>query len=754
MVNCKHLTDCFFYLLSTFGIAYQVFRQSSAYLDYPVYSLLDNVHRSIRLPAITFCVSYWYSEVEGLMREKTVAQARQVFPNYSTVVLDCAVVLPNGSTVSCLSVGKVNRYMNANMACYSLFEARSTYLTDDELMYHEQLDTSFLFNVVLKSPLNFSNHWGFSVRPHDSPLTIFRSTESKIWVEPLVDSLTAAALSVSRRVELPYPYVSRCFDYSQTPYRELDNALQSCWIDKLKYNGTPLWPKWALYDFNLNYSRDLNGVHFAHGDLETQLFPAVNERCFKECVRTECDKETFFLRSVMSRKSSVPLRENNYTLQVVDVPRHYETITLKPRIHLATLINDIGNIISMWIGVAAYFSTVHLVDLVLAKGKPINSASTTPQIPSVPGETVRHFCIANFVVKFAFLILTFYFILDIILIYFENPFYTLLLSSIPSATQLSHLTICFNMTVNSDLTINQLLNSTLDWDTLFIPDKSVFISSETRKYERIIDYWNFTKSSDGDDVCVTSFGATNYISGREVPQYQRSLMLTAKTIDVKLNVSSIMSSSHIKIFYHRYPLFEESISAQNQIIVPINRDKRLYVNSYVFAPSMTRVELYRDHVSSECRNYREEVGVSDRLEAVHRCTIDTFVSTFNLWPSGYRSIGSNLTFHKSKYHSHALKDIRDECDKIYWRPDCVTVYQSLSVADNFFHPNYTSFIIYPTRKFLPVYRQMIKYTVFDIIGFTGGTLNSWIGLTVIDILKLTHRLRHFFLQRVRVTDST
>lgn len=754
MVKFKRCLDFSFYFISVIGIVYQVFRQSSVYFEYPVYSVLDHFHRSIRLPAITFCVSYWYSEVQQQLEEKTVMQARQLFPSFSDIVVNCSVVLPNGSITSCLSVSKVNRYMNANMACHSLFEEQSTFLTDEELTYHQPLDTDFLFDVLLQSPINFSNHWGLSVRPHDSPLTIFRSTESKIWIEPLVDSLTAAALSVSRRIELPDPYMSRCFDYSQTPWKDLDNTLQRCWIEKFNQNAPTLWPKWALYDFNGHYSIDLNKVHFAHGSTSAALFPDINEYCFNKYLRAECVKETFFLRSVLFHKNTQPLRDNNYTLRVVDVPQTYDTITLQPRILFSSLINDIGNIMSMWIGVAAYFSSIHLVDHIIRINQPIKVINIPPGTQKTTPHTVKSIKYANFIIQFVFLLITFYFIQEIILIYFENPFFILLLSTVPSYTQLSHLTICFNISLNGDLTINQLLDTTLDWDKLFIPSESTFVSSETRRYEKIINYWNFTKSLDGDDVCVTSFGSENYINGTQVPPYLQSLMLTAKTIDVKLNVSSLFSFSTIKIFYHRHPRYEESVSAQNQIIIPINKDNRLHVNSYLLAPSMTKIELYPDHIRSDCFDYKETFNVSCRLEAVQKCTVDTFVSRYNLWPLGYRTESSELKFDVSHKHSVALRQIRDECEKHFPRLDCVTELATLTVAGNFIHPNYTSLIIYPMRKFLPLFQQQIKYTVVDIIGFIGGTLNSWMGLTAIDIFKSIHRLRVSIIHKFRVRNKS
>lgn len=797
MDKSKVFMDQLIKLITIVGCVYQIYCQTTAFMMYPVSSMVNYEHKDIRLPAVTFCIAFWYSKYEKLVQSKPIGDAFKLLPRTEEYIVDCSVTLPNYSVVSCSSISKVHKYLNAYMECFSFFESNLTLVSDSELTYKEPLLNTWLFKVQLKSPYNYSNHWALVVRPHDVPLSVLRSTESRLWIEPMINKMVTTQFQILHRHELPHPYPSNCFSYKRTRWRDLDNAVQNCWLEKLEYNGTHYWPRFTLYDCNIQHPPSENSRRFSTPEVETRAFPFANEYCFNKLIRPECNRNFFILDESNSANTNLSLMDENITFVVNNLPKFVELTELVPKSQLSDFINDVGNIISMWIGISLYLSSVSSLEYVINNQEELMDMFKCnllrPVINSVQSKYTRKMTVAsiaaakifarrhshthvkylgliNWLIKMISLVITLYFVADIIMIYFENPFYTLIMSKISKETRLAHLTVCLKMSIDrkkinlaeqnltdedliSKLTVDELIKLTIDWDTIYIPSKSKFLSSVTLATERVDKYYNFSKSVNAHQICYSSFGPEHYISKDEIKPYVTSLMLCAKNIDIKLNVSKLekFEIDEMDVYYHYFDVFDQNPSARNRITIPINDRKELYINSYIILPSQVKINLFPDHILSTCRDYKALYGISSRLGMIENCTVSKFVTKFSRWPVGYRVSNSTLKF-SGEEHQDDLDTIRHWCESKFRFDECSTVHQQVSIIDKFYHPNYTSIIVYPPKKFILEYYQKLKYSVFDILGFMGGTINSWIGIAVIDVLNLTHDLERFVNSRIeRVT---
>lgn len=764
--------------IATICIIYQVYRQLYSFMEYPVSSELTFKQTNIRLPAVTFCVSYWYSEFEETVASRPLGQLRHLVPTWNQSVIDCSVTLPNFSTVPCTSVSQIHRYMNTYMVCFSLFEGNLTLATDRELRYTGPLVENNLFKVDLKSPFNYSNHWALVLRPHNAPLSIFRSTESKMWIEPMVNKAIWAKFKIIDRIELPPPYPSQCTVYGKQ-LQDSDNAVQQCWLEQI---DTKFWPRWTLYDFNYNYSQEMNSRYFASKKFESSVFSLISEKCFRKY--PECQRYFMVLSEVKSEPINVPLRESNLTFGVINIPKSTETISLVPKEELIALINDIGSILSMWIGIALYLSSLSLVDFSskrstkrlsksiirtslharMSMAKARQSVICVQNKPEAV-KASKIFYLANSIIYLVTLLFTLNLVTDIIMIYFQNPFYTLMIFSRTGTVQLSHLTTCFDFIIDrnkltpderqkyknvsdenliQDFTIDQLINLTIDWNTFFVKNESSFLSSETLHREQIDEFFRFSKSFKGERVCFSTFGQDEYKSGEQISPYSRSVMFTSKSIDVKLNLSSITNfkTREVDVYYHFSDFFNEDSAGNDRVTISVNERKELFVNSYVMRPSQVEVALFSDHISSSCRDYEKNFGFKTRLELVENCTLKNFLSNSTGWPSEYRVKSSKLKF-SGPGEEGKLKRIREKCEAKFPHPDCTSVYQYLEVIDKFYHPKYMSIIIYPPKKFVCEYQQHLRYSVVDLVGLTGATFSTWIGFAIVDILIFLPKLKSY-----------
>ena len=533
-----NLAKFLFNLIGFIGISYQAAEIIDGYFNYAVYSQIKIITPEMRLPAITFCMAFWYSELEPVINAHPVGEADDLLPPWKESILDCTIRLPNDTTVSCDKVTIIHRYINSMLECFSLFESNWTLVSDKELTYNQQLLEGPLLKVELTSPYNFSNHWGLSVRSYKNPLSIFRVSESKMWNEPALNDQFWASYSITRRIELPAPYPTKCWNYKKTQWNDLNNAIQNCWIEKLKYNGTYYWPRWAMYDMNLNYSQDYKSRKFASSEVDSKAFGPVSVDCYNKFQATDCQRDFINLTPVKYKRKSKPIKETTIVFHITNVPESIIMSGLVPRMDLIDLINSIGNILSLWIGLAMFMSISSLVSCCTKSSKPkfkcplkeravqvnplymMNSKRVTFEKLTQVNEKTLHRLSQFFNSSFHLgcLLVTLCLVVDIITLYFENPFYTLILLTIPKTTQLSRLTLCFDLVIDRDklssfeqekfknasdyelsgkLSIDRLLKDSIDWEKMYVPEKSEYLSSVTSHYEKIHEYFSFTKSITG-----------------------------------------------------------------------------------------------------------------------------------------------------------------------------------------------------------------------------------------------------------------
>ena len=779
-----------FQLIALTGILYQVYLQTTDYLKYNVFSLASFRQGDIRLPAITFCISFWYSELEPVINAHPVGEAENLLPPWKNSILDCAITLPNDSVVSCHEVSILHRYFNSMFECFSLFESDWTLVSEEQLTYKEPTLKRPLFKVELSSPYNFSNHWGLSVRPHDIPLAMFTVSESKMWIEPTINDEFTASFRMTKRIELPAPYPSQCRNYSKTQWIDLDNAIQNCWLEKLKYNGTHYWPKWTMYDVTYNYSQDYESRFFASQEVDSKAFPPVSVECYNKFQAAECEKHYVTLTGVKYKRKNKPLRETTITFTVARMPNTILTIELTPRNHLLGLINECGNILSLWVGLGMFLTLNSLTDthirskncsrkkpklsmfevailvsnpLYRKRTKKLSVKEINFTCTKRPFESKQIKCIL-FIINSSMLFMAFTFVVDIVKLYFENPFYVLIMSTVPKETQLSRLSLCFDLFVEREklsqeeqekyqnvsdqeliqmFTVNELIKLTVDWADLYAPEGSTFLSSETNQREKIHDYFKFTKTVTGRYTCFSSFGQEQYLKGTIKP-YVNAVLFNSKSIELSLNVSAIDKWAQLlRIYYHFIDAFDEDQTAPNRVAQFFYSKKHLYINAFLLRPSRIKIVLNQNHIMNRCTNYSKIFGLSSRLEAIDNCTVTQFVKRFARWPAGYRATESELKFSLPEQHDLVL-ETRKECEEKLTRPDCDRVYQFLELESEFFHPNYTTIAIYPAKKIVLEYHQKVKYDIIDLIGYIGGTLGWWMGISMVDLFQMLWSARRKF----------
>lgn len=777
------------------GIVLQLFDQTSEFFTFPIYSQVDIVPTRDRLPAITFCIAVWYSEFHDEFTAKSITEASKFAPDLNKTLVQCKLTLPNGTFIDCFSITKVHKFMNSRLFCYSMFEENRTSLDDQELMYSQEIRlnktiSTPLISIKLISPYINSSHWALTVRNYDKPLTILRSTESKNWIEPEVNNFVALNYKVIDRWLLPAPYPSNCHNYGNN-YDSV-YSLTNCWLQNLvdSNTSTRYWPEWTLYDYERNYSReghlkrqkiDPSKMHWP-GKNVSRLFSQINEKCHNSNGKSDCRRRYILLNKIGVRKAGRNTTVKGVTIEVPWVPRTQVIIEQKAKLDLIEFLSEVGGIFSMWIGFSMYISlkdTFFHSKLYRSRDErpPTAKPPSPPIFVSRRVQNVRWHMrtveatsrelfmrkvnqvvkVANLLVKFWCVLLTSFFVYEIIFIYFERPFNTLLNSSIPKEILMTPVTLCVDMIIypskmqkfypeiyqkvaprdwRNYLTIGQLFNVTINWSDIYVNSSSYISPFDDNVRERtpIHEDFTFTKSLTGRYVCFSTFSEKQMIDPGPMMNYDRSEILYAVNFDIKMDTDQLLKlkQGRIRGYIHTTETIEEDFSAPERITMDINPREAVDINSYVIRVSRTIESRYPNHIRSTCMDYKR-INFRSQKHALDTCVIKKFVNKYKLWPSGYQiSDPLNYTF-SSLDKMKDVHQIENNCSQLFSRQDCRTVHLTVKVEDEFFKHNFTSLINYPPSKQFYEYKEQLVYSVIDILGFTGGTINAWIGLSFLDV---------------------
>lgn len=774
----------FILLLAYVGILYELYNETDEYLLYPIYSRANIVPVRTRLPAITFCYAIWYSEHYDKITSLKVIDASKLAPDLNDTLLECKLTLPNGTIVDCLSITTVHKYMHSRFFCYSMFEENRTSLPDDQLMYDQKIRIknnihSPFIKIKHKPPYKKNKHWVLTVRGYNKPLTLIRATESKVWLEPEINSKVVLNYKVVQRFELPKPYPGECYNYDKR-FNSI-KALTTCWLDDYyhpKYNKS-FWPDWTLYDYEGEYTDHEKSLTFEPRNLPNDVFRKVNEKCFEKFYVTDCKRSYIILYKISSKKTP---KLSTFTTTIPWTPANKMVIESVPKLDLIEFLTQIGGIFSMWIGVSMYITINRIIcsncKFLQKKsnqiGNIIKISRPTIQIPryyyhnQINISTGNKFFSTNtcddefcaklnktitFIIKSFSLLITLYFVMEIISIYFDAPFYVYLVSMLPETIRIPRLTVCLDMIIFpekmkkffpqihdsippnkwiDELTIEQLFKVTLDWDEIY-SNTSTFISP-LGKREKIDLYFNFTKSLTGRYVCFSTFSQKEFKLPKPIEPLKRAQVLYLMSFDVRLITANLLKLKQKKLrtYLHENEDIEEDLGAPHRLSIIVDQQDR-DTNSYLMRISSFVNILYPGHMKSTCLDYRKQFNFSSRKSVVDRCVETKFVKKYKRWPMSHQC-EKKLPI---KFNNQSLmkeqKEIEQQCDKIFNKVDCVRTHINAILQDEFWKPQFTSLILYPPSKQFYEYRQELVNTVIDIFGYTGGTINAWIGLSFLDI---------------------
>lgn len=775
--------------LAVVGILYQVLCQTESYLSYPFYSSIAIGPVHMRLPAIAFCASYWAGSLEKYYVSLPVYNASRLMPSYDETINYCHLTLPNATVVDCRSISKPHKYMNHLMICYSLFEKNRTHLPDEDLMYspkaqmQNEIITPFL-RMKFNSPWNDSDHWTITIREAHELISLIRSTEEKVYMQPQVNKQVILKFSVTRRVELPPPHGS-CKHYP--PPSNSDTSIIECWFQTYytdERRTKKFWPKWMFFDYEKNYTQE---EMFRKIPKNGSSFGAVNTACMKNNSPVDCERSYIILDKVATVKN--PLKGDSLTIEIPWLPETQLNITNHIATPLLEYFNQVGGILSMWVGFAIYPFYLQLESLgmkcIYSVSRKKNSMRQSTNSSTVNDLSRRDdkvnsqlLRLNDLAMKLLCWLTTLYFVVEIILIYFERPFHTQVIAEVPVTIDMLEVSICFNMIIHPEkmkklfpqvyetisqekwpevLNIEQIFTVTTEWHQVYKPKSNYLVPDGT--YKQIHRHFNFSKSITGKYTCFTTLGEQEYLASSPRPKYLRASIAFARQWLFTLNTGHLhqFNGSKIRFYFHKNGIVRDDPTGSNRFVIVGYKDARLYPNHYVIRMFRTVRRLFPDHLKSCCWNYKDKFGL-EREILLNRCVIKNFIGKYNLWPAGYQVWQTSRLFDDASMNlenvlhlrisnqsmHHNLNMIREKCNDIFYKPECEKLYlkvrlEGFSFAEEI---NETVVAMYPPSKNFLIYEEQLKYTVIDILGYIGGTVNAWIGLSFLEfkVLLMLFRL--------------
>lgn len=774
MLRSKKLPlTCLITIIAFIGISWQMFDETRKFFSYPIFSRIWIEPEVTRLPVITFCISEWYSGVRSKINKLPIGKVSQFIPKLNETLIECHLTLPNGTVVKCLSISKIHRYMNYQLYCYSMFEKDYSLLPDEELIYEkssrmENNQMTPLIKLILKSPFKTANHWAMNIEDIRQPFTLLRGTESKVWFEPELNEHVKVSYDVVQRYELPAPYPGDCIDYGEG-YNSMYLVTQ-CWLQNhyVTPNKTHVWPAWTLYDINGNYSIDKNNYSYVRSESSRKYFYQVNKKCLKKFPKIECNRKYYISNTISSRRTVNFSQHSHFTAEIPWIPPSKLIIESIPKLDLISFISELGGIFSMWIGFSLFGSLNNITFMKHSKpkrGKIVDyflhkTLMKRPRKKENKKKIVK--LISQFINIICFAV-TIYLVISIILIYFERPFQVILYSYVPESISMSRLTMCFDLIIDPlkmkqfyplihqnvqphnwryHLTVGQLYNVTFDWYDVYV-NKSYFLSPDTSKQELIVNYFNFTRSFDGNQMCYSTFGLDEYKKPGKIMPHSRAQIIYAQLFHLHLNASQLIKRNlnNFALYIHRNYHIDNDLTASNRISINVDEKEERRIALYLIRLSTYTNSLYSSHFKSTCWDYKEKFGIESRKMAIDLCVEENFREKYRLCPTGYRvSKPVKLKF-SSELYSKKLKTIEESCRRKYFRKDCKSLYQTVETVSKSRaghhgkdrEPSDLHIALYPPSNHFYEYVQQLIFSVVDILGYTGGTINTWIGISFLDI---------------------
>ena len=327
--------------------------------------------------------------------------------------------------------------------------------------------------------------------------------------------------------------------------------------------------------------------------------------------------------------------------------------------------NQVGSILSMWIGFAVYPSYLQFASFVEKCFRAITNrqrdTSTALEVETSFGlekresRSVRK--LNDLFMRVLCWLVTVYYVVEISLIYLERPFNICIIAEVPITIKMLGVSVCLDMVIHPDkvqqlypdvyenithdrwkevFSIEQLFETTTEWKEVFDIDSDYQMPDG--EYNFMNNTFNATKSITGHYTCFTTLRQQEYLLPGILKDHLRAAVSTGENMCLMLDNEMLyqLNQSLVRVhFHHDGPISEED-SASNVLLIVLESDPKLYANEIAIRTYRTEVKFFPDHIKSICWDYEKKFGFK-RQVVFDKCVLSHFTRKYNIWPSGYQA---------------------------------------------------------------------------------------------------------------------
>uniref|UniRef100_T1KJ64 Uncharacterized protein n=1 Tax=Tetranychus urticae TaxID=32264 RepID=T1KJ64_TETUR len=285
----------------------------------------------------------------------TTQELFQLLPGISSIMASCSFLSANLSSVQC-DESYFRTYMYSQKICYEFVWYSSKSPNKTTPVFPANLInlpgyTNIRLLAIQFNLTRFSSDALFDIMihpPFDLPWHPDKSTKESIIPN---HQFIYQSLSYKKTVtqSLPDPYQSNCTDYSELPWRSIQECILNCSLDKF-IEISDYYPRYyPIVKFDDHY------LSFDYNKRESYqpLIQQLSEKCLDWCGYTECFSEAYDIISLNSGRHVSPGMKM-YNLQIF--PSSQPTKLLRTTaVHSAEyFIANIGGSIGVWFGYSLY----------------------------------------------------------------------------------------------------------------------------------------------------------------------------------------------------------------------------------------------------------------------------------------------------------------------------------------------------------------------------------------------------------------
>ena len=753
---------------------YQVVQLLNQYFVYAVevQTTIGNID-TMTLPTVSVCSSY---EFYGNEEESVVREVRNLFQqnayNYEKRILDCTLVLKNGSKINCHSITKPEKYINIDYLCHAMF-------SENQAMTFDFRSNSFLtIDVNLTDSHN------------DLQIALFNENQVDInsdsigfdYIYKATHDVTSYSYVENSFQLLPSPFKSKCIDYTSKYGFSRETLVERCTQkryylaspDDCRYNRKCLasWSFISEKDINYHLNYTVIDVHFSreHG------IPAVaRDYCYRTYSAPECQSREFDLR-----RTGISVN-NNLKFQaihqiVMNKPKLAGfKVTEIPALPLGETLSAIAGVMNVWSSLAIsdfVFFTISLVVRLTHRKRGTSSQSTEHQVPKVRTDPIEarkltieslitgsrsRKCVrkANrarlrsrirhltMIIYFVSLMACFGHIYKICNIYIEHPFRKEVMLLKKPTFKLKPLSVCVYDRSGSNLTVLQRLDyiNRLNIEDM-MEGESRISDTEHRPFR---DFSSIVTSFNNDRICLTLFlGLKENVTESKFEKTLTRQFSKATLKDsyfLELYVKFKYSPNGVDFVLHNHAKDLHSTLATDAMLtyrkqLDMSRTIRYHL-SYITHETL----LVSNHFKSECFDFKS-IGFNDRNDAITQCALRKFIENRHQLPSNYLVLSDETKFSNMTFSDFQFDIEKKYCQTKYQKLDCFSTELKLLQKSNYIRDRYgTLDIILTAPQAYNYYTiQTRRNSFLEFFGNIGGTVALWIGCSFYDLNRLARLL--------------